>query len=210
MHSPIFYAVRKDNDQPLPELDEFAAIIPDDDDILEHITKSDWCNANVNDDDTWHRGIATPEDVLEIATLDGLAHTEFTDDTKEWVRMSISKQDGLKRLKDIVDIKQKYLKVVQKGLDHDIIVDGIVSPKQNPGVFTDEDYDISIEHYWTTTPVGGLRVFAYSPSEWMDNALVLSDVLAEHSILEQIGSYLDHDKAFELYIPTGITGDYHF
>lgn len=210
MHSPICYAVIKQEGYELPELSDFRDVIPDEDTIMDHLPESDWCVANVNDEDGWHRGVATPDDILEMLALGGLADVEFTSDTKQWIKMTITKDNALENLQNKLDIRRKYLDVVEKGLKHGVIVDTFVSTKQYPDVFTEEDAQICFQHYSATNSYGGLRIFTYENSEWADGALTLFDVLKETSLIESILRDLNEHGVYEMYVATGITGDYHF
>lgn len=210
MHSPICYAVIKKQGYELPKLNDFRNEIPDEDTIMSYLPESDWCVANVNDEVGWHRGVATPDDILEMLALGGLADVQFTDDTKHWIKMTITKDNALDNLQNKLDIRRKYLDVVEKGIKHGVIVDELVSTTQYPDVFTEDDAQICFQHYNETSTYGGLRIFVYEESEWENGALSMSDVLKDATIVESILYDLNKHGVYEMYVATGITGDYHF
>lgn len=210
MHSPICYAIIKEKGYKLPELEDFKDNIPDEETIMDYVPESDWCVANVNDEGGWHRGVASPEDILEMLALDGLADVEFTDDTKQWIKMTIKKENALDTLQHKLDIRRKYLDVVEKGIEHGIIVDQLVSTSQYPDVFTEEDEKVCSQHYMSSSTYGGLRIFTYEHSEWADGDLLMVEVLKDANIIETIHYQLNKYGIYEMYVATGITGDYHF
>ena len=210
MHSPICYAVIKQEGYELPDLEDFKNNIPDEETIMDYVPESDWCVANVNDETLWHRGVASPEDLLHLLSLDGLTNVKFTDDTKQWIKMTITQENALARLQRKTDIERKYLDVVEKGIEHGVIVDSLISTKQYPDVFTEDDAQICLQHYNETSTYGGLRIFTYEHAEWADGDLLIDRVLKDANIIETIHYELNKYGVYQIYVATGITGDYHF
>ena len=177
---------------------------------MDYVPESDWCVPNVNDEGGWHRGVASPEDLLHLLSLDGLANVKFTDDTKQWIKMTITQENALARLQRKTDIERKYLDVVEKGIEHGVIVDSLISTKQYPDVFTEDDARICLQYYNETSTYGGLRIFTYEHAEWADGDLLIDRVLKDADIIETIHYELNKYGVYQMYVATGVTGDYHF
>lgn len=213
MHSPIFYAVidNKDTFTNLPEYDDITAEIPDNDDMLDMLRISDWCETYVNDDDTWHRGVYTPEDVLETAGLNGLADAKFVDGGTDWVEATILKRTLIDQYEDQLKLKMEYVDMQRRFIQQGIVVTtDTVSPWGKPNEpFTQEDMDLMRRYYNAIESIGGLVILPFLTSEYTGN-LGHGELITETNILEQLIYYMGNRKELTMYIPTNITGDYHF